>query len=123
MQGAEQQAAEYKQRLSELAQRQAAAQLRMVEKEQLEVAAARERIQSLKKDNSRHLERMRKDLSNCRHPLYAYGDRFAMVGVDRVSLGCLLVCCFNCRHALYASGHCFHGKLLRNITQTPSSKL
>ena len=85
---AEQQAADYKVRLAELAQRQAAAQQRMVEREQQEVEAARERIQSLKDDNKRQLQRMRKDLANCRHPLYAYGDRFAMAFVSpRVGAG------------------------------------
>ena len=48
---------------------------RLAEKEEMELHAARERIASLKKGNARHLEQMRRDLCNPRHPLFKYGDR------------------------------------------------
>jgi hypothetical protein len=68
----------YRQKMATLVQQQLAAQQRLAAKEKEEVEAARERIAALKRDNSRHLNKMRNDLANCRHPLYGYGDRFSM---------------------------------------------
>jgi hypothetical protein len=79
---------QYKQKMVTLAQRQQAVQQRLADKEKEEVEAARERIAQLKRDNSRHLSKMRSDLSNCRHPLYGYGDRFSMAFVSpRAKIG------------------------------------
>ena len=76
------QAAEYKQRMADLAQRQEAAQQRMMDKEEKEMQAARLRIQSLKKENTKHLMQMRKNLTNPRHKLFDYGERFTMAFVS-----------------------------------------
>jgi len=68
----------YRLKMATLVEQQLAAQQRLAAKEKEEVEAACERIAALKRDNSRHLNKMRNDLANCRHPLYGYGDRFSM---------------------------------------------